>query len=64
MSDNNTNNSSPSSTQTKQLGLIAMTLMVISAMFGGGIFNIPQNMAQSAALAAILIAWVVTGLSS
>ena len=47
---------------TKQLGVLAMTLLVISAMFGGGVYNIPQNMAQSAALGAILIAWVVTGL--
>lgn len=46
----------------KQLGVLAMTLLVISAMFGGGVFNIPQNMAQSAALGAIIIAWVVTGL--
>lgn len=37
-----------------------MTLLVVSAMFGGGVFNIPQNMAQSAALGAILIAWGVT----
>lgn len=48
-------------TATKQLGVLAMTLLVISAMFGGGVFNIPQNMAQSAALGAILIAWVITG---
>uniref|UniRef100_UPI003D677812 amino acid permease n=1 Tax=Rahnella sp. PAMC 25559 TaxID=3423225 RepID=UPI003D677812 len=47
---------------TKQLGVLTMTLLVISAMFGGGVYNIPQNMAQSAALGAILIAWVVTGL--
>ncbi len=46
----------------KKLGLFAMTLLVVSAMFGGGVFNIPQNMAQSAALGAILIAWVVSGL--
>lgn len=46
----------------KQLGILAMTLLVISAMFGGGIFNIPQNMAQSAALGAIIIAWIVTAL--
>jgi arginine:ornithine antiporter/lysine permease len=45
-----------------QLGVLAMTLLVISAMFGGGVFNIPQNMAQSAALGSILIAWVVSGL--
>lgn len=45
-----------------QLGILAMTLLVVSAMFGGGIFNIPQNMSQSAALGAIIIAWVVTAL--
>ena len=44
----------------KQLGVLAMTLLVVSAMFGGGVFNIPQNMAQSAALGAVLIAWGVT----
>ncbi|ACY84771.1 basic amino acid/polyamine antiporter [Edwardsiella piscicida] len=47
--------------KAKPLGVLAMTLLVISAMFGGGVFNIPQNMAQSAALGAILIAWVITG---
>ena len=49
-------------TPQKQLGILTMTLLVISAMFGGGIFNIPQNMAQSAALGAIVIAWIVTAL--
>ena len=39
-----------------------MTLLVISAMFGGGVYNIPQNMAQSAALGAVVLAWVVSGL--
>jgi arginine:ornithine antiporter/lysine permease len=46
----------------KKLGLFAMTLLVVSAMFGGGVFNIPQNMAQSAGLGAILIAWIISGL--
>lgn len=55
-------NSSTSKTSnaTKQIGVLAMTLLVVSAMFGGGVFNIPQNMAQSAGLGAILIAWLVT----
>ncbi len=39
-----------------------MTLLVVSAMFGGGVFNIPQNMAEQAALGAILIAWLISGL--
>lgn len=45
-----------------QLGVLALTLIVVSAMFGGGVFNIPQNMAQSAGLGAIIIAWLITGL--
>ena len=45
-----------------KLGLIALTLLVISAMVGGGVFNLPQNMAQSASLNAVVIAWVISGL--
>lgn len=45
-----------------QLGVFAMSLLVVSAMFGGGVFNIPQNMSESAALGAILIAWLISGL--
>jgi len=45
-----------------QLGVFAMTLLVVSAMFGGGVFNIPQNMSESAGLGAILIAWTLSGL--
>ncbi len=37
-----------------------MTLLVVSAMFGGEVYNIPQNMVQSAALGSILVAWVIT----
>lgn len=44
------------------LGIFAMTMLVISAMVGGGAFNLPQNMAQSAGLGAVLLAWVVSGL--
>ncbi len=43
----------PAPATTKKLGVFAMTLLVISAMFGGGVYNIPQNMAQSAALGAV-----------
>src|SRR5699024_6668125 len=33
----------------------------ISAMIGGGIYNLPQNMAADASAGAIIIAWVITG---
>ena len=46
----------------QKVGLIALTLLVISAMVGGGVFNLPQNMAQSASLVAVLMAWLISGL--
>ena len=45
-----------------KLGLIPTTMLVIGAMVGGGVFNLPQNMAQKAGLGAVLIAWLVSGL--
>ena len=56
------NNSQATSKDSKKLGLIAMTMLVFSAMVGGGVFNLPQNMAQFASLGAVLIAWLVSGL--
>ena len=47
---------------TKKLGLITLTAVVISAMIGGGVYNLPQNMSQYAGAGAIIIAWVVTGI--
>jgi arginine:ornithine antiporter/lysine permease len=46
----------------QKLGLVAVTTLVVSAMIGGGAFNLPQNMAQSASLVAELISWVISGL--
>lgn len=46
----------------KKLGLLALTGVVISAMVGGGVYNLPQNMAQNASAGAILLAWIVTGI--
>ena len=53
---------SKSANATHKLGIVAMTLLVIGAMVGGGAFNLPQNMAQKAGLGAVLIAWLVSGL--
>lgn len=44
-----------------KLGVLALTGLVISAMIGGGVYNLPQNMAQSASAFAVIIAWVITG---
>ena len=46
----------------KKLGVIPLAALVVSAMIGGGIFSLPQNMAQSSALLAVILAWVVTGI--
>lgn len=45
-----------------KLGVFGLAGIVISSMIGGGIFSLPQNMAQSASVGAVLLAWVITGL--
>jgi len=46
---------------SKKLGVIALAALVVSAMIGGGIFSLPQNMAQSAGVTAVILAWCITG---
>ena len=48
-------------TATK-LGVLGLAGIVVSSMIGGGIFSLPQNMAQSAAVGAVILAWVITGI--
>lgn len=45
-----------------KLGVFGLAGIVVSSMIGGGIFSLPQNMAQSAAVGAVILAWVITGL--
>ena len=58
----NSENGSESNSNNKKLGVIALSGLVISAMIGGGIFNLPQNMGQSASAGAVGIAWIITGI--
>ena len=51
-----------SNTQEKKLGVVALAALVVSAMIGGGIFSLPQNMAQGAAAGAVILAWIITGI--
>lgn len=44
-----------------QIGLTALTALVISSMIGSGIFSLPQNMASVAGSQALLIGWLITG---
>lgn len=46
----------------KKLGLVGLVAIVVSAMVGGGIYNLPSNMSEGAAAGAIVLAWVLTGL--
>ncbi len=45
----------------RNLGVGALTAVVIGSMIGSGVFSLPQNMAASAAPLAILIGWGITG---
>ena len=44
-----------------KLGVMGLAGIVVSSMIGGGIFSLPQNMAQGAAVGAVILAWLITG---
>ncbi|MBO7097395.1 MAG: amino acid permease [Alphaproteobacteria bacterium] len=44
------------------LGVLVLAAIVVSSMIGGGIYSLPQNMAQSASAGAVLLAWLITGI--
>jgi arginine:ornithine antiporter / lysine permease len=46
--------------ESRRLGVILLSGVVVGSMIGGGSFNLPANMANGAGLVAIAIAWVVT----
>ena len=48
--------------RNSRLGLMGLIAIVFSSMVGGGIFNIAQNMASTAGLGAVVLAWIITGL--
>ena len=45
----------------KKLGLMSLTALVLSSMVGAGVFSLPQNMAEVANPAALIIGWIITG---
>ena len=47
--------------QKSQIGLAALTALVISSMIGSGIFSLPQNMSAVAGSQALLLGWLITG---
>lgn len=44
----------------RQLKLAPLIALVVGSMVGGGIFSIPQNIAASADVCAVLIGWAIT----
>jgi arginine:ornithine antiporter/lysine permease len=46
--------------ETRKLGLLMLSGVVVGSMIGGGAFNLPANMSGAAGLGAIVIAWVVS----
>ena len=50
-----------SSADAKKVGLVGLIAIVISAMVGGGIYDLPQNMAASASAGSQIVAWIITG---
>ena len=48
------------SQQTQKLRLNALIALVVGSMIGGGIFSLPQNIAEHAAGGAVLIGWGIT----
>ena len=47
------------SNQSKKLGLLALTAVIISSSIGSGIFAIPTDMAAAAAPGSALVAWAI-----
>lgn len=48
-------------TDKNKLNIIGLTAIVLSAMIGGGIFDLPKDMALNAGAAGQIIAWLFTG---
>lgn len=49
------------SNEQNNLGFVALVAIVMGSMIAGGIFDIPQNLAEVASPGAILIGWLITG---
>ncbi|MDT2634734.1 basic amino acid/polyamine antiporter [Enterococcus dongliensis] len=47
---------------TKEMSLLGLSMIVIGSMLGGGVFNLPSSISQSAGVIASLLAWLITGL--
>lgn len=46
----------------EKLGTIGLTAVILSAIIGGGVYDLPKNMADSAANLGQILAWLITGI--
>ena len=44
------------------LGIFSLSTVVVGSMIGGGIFNMPKNIAQSSSAGAAMIGWLISGI--
>ncbi|KYH35451.1 arginine/ornithine antiporter [Clostridium tepidiprofundi DSM 19306] len=45
-----------------KLGLGVLIALIVGSMIGGGVFNLPSDMAASAGSGGVIIGWIVTGI--
>ncbi|MCG8532181.1 MAG: basic amino acid/polyamine antiporter [Desulfovibrionales bacterium] len=47
--------------RTKKVGVVGLTFLILGAMTGASIFNLPAILASGASTGAIILAWLLTG---
>lgn len=62
MKEKDTSLNTSQSSVAHKVGLFGLITIVVGSMLGGGIFNLPQEMASNGGVAASVIAWVITGI--
>ena len=60
--DANKDNSNNPANKKDTVGVLGLIAFVLSAMVGGGIYDLPQNMAFNAGMLGQLIGWILTGI--
>ena len=48
--------------ESKNLGLLPLTALVVGSIIGSGVFNLMSNISAEASLMAILIGWAIAGI--
>ncbi|UQS84091.1 amino acid permease [Bombilactobacillus thymidiniphilus] len=62
MNSNKKQAAKTSGSNTQKVGVIGLIAFVLSAMVGGGIYDLPQNMAIKAGMVGQVLGWILTGI--